>query len=113
LRGVVAGRRREQRRERRLELGLGIGLAVRGREEAPAVDQAGVAGAEQVGAVVAEIEPFPPRRQLPGARPLDQLGQIIRRRRCGVVAGPEGARDQRRGDSPGDGAAPVAAQASR
>jgi len=51
----------KERSQRRLELGRGIELAVRRVEESRAVDQAGMAGAEQIGPVVAEVEPFPPR----------------------------------------------------
>ena len=70
------GWRREERRQGRLELGLRVGLALRGVEEAGAVDQACVAGAEQVRAVVAEVEPGAPLRQALIARALDQVLQI-------------------------------------
>ena len=70
------GWRREERRQGRFELGLRVGLALLGVEEAGAVDQARVAGAEQVRAVVAEVEPSAPLRQALGPRALDQVLQI-------------------------------------
>jgi hypothetical protein len=66
----------EERRQGRLELGLRVGLALLGVEEARAVDQAGLAGTEQVGAVVAEVEPRATQGQMLAACAQDQLLQI-------------------------------------
>jgi hypothetical protein len=74
--GRIGGWRSEERGERRLEFGSGILLAVFGREELRAVDQAGPARAQEVGPVVAEIEPFAPFGQPLGARPRPQLRKI-------------------------------------
>ncbi len=76
MRGA-SGRGRKERGEGGLELGLRVRLALGGIEEPRAVDQAGLAGAEQIGTVVDEIEPFPPLGQARGARVCDQLDQII------------------------------------
>lgn len=74
--GIAPCRRREEGGERRFELGLRVGLAAFGVEERRAVDQAGVARAEQVRAVVAEIEPGAPRRQALGPGAVDQLLEV-------------------------------------
>jgi hypothetical protein len=74
--GRSGGWRSEKRAERRLELGRGIRFAMRGGEELRAVDQAGPARAQEVGPVVAEIEPFAPLGQALGARARDQLRKI-------------------------------------
>jgi hypothetical protein len=70
------GWRCEECREGRFELGLRVGLALLGVKKAWAVDQAGVAGSEQIRAVVAEVEPCAAIRQVLVARALDQLLQI-------------------------------------
>jgi hypothetical protein len=66
----------EECRKRRFELGLRVGLALLGVEKTWAVDQAGVAGPEQMRAVVAEVEPCAAIRQVLAARALDQFLQI-------------------------------------
>jgi hypothetical protein len=86
-------------RERRLQLGLGIDLAIRRVEEARAVDQAGLAGAEQIGAIVTEIEPLTACRQVLGAGARDQLVQIVSRTRRGLRADQRPACDQGRDDA--------------
>jgi hypothetical protein len=68
--------RREEGGQRRLELGPRVGLASLGVEEARTVDQAGMAGPEQIRAVVAEVEPRAIVRQARAAGAPDQLLQI-------------------------------------
>ena len=104
LRFLARGRLVEKRGERRRELRLGIALAVRRVEEAPAVDQAGMAGPQQIGPVVAEIEPLPAGRQALGTGAEDQLGAIVGCRRERLLAGgpraPEERRDEARDQPP-------------
>jgi hypothetical protein len=68
--------RGEERGERRFELGLRVAPAALGIEEPRAVDQARMARPQQIGAVVAEIEPRAILREALAAGARDQLLEI-------------------------------------